>query len=268
MTPDSYRGGGSVMTMLTITNSKNQSVPSVEVELKVNSGAAQKKNISVPATGRATVVFIWMAPSSGTATLTAMVNPAKTVVEADYTNNTLVKTVSIHNGSWPTATEQPTPVAIPSTPAGDRNPSIDWTETFGGTDKSYYANLSLTATPSTTNLKSGYGFEVTVKAKVDTNYPVAFEPTQVLMFIPERGFKEVVRLVRSGDKWMLPVSPYSKIGAKKWYIPVWWPDGKAYEAIITAYGASTPKGELIASAKISIQISGSMYEDDSTNNMR
>lgn len=85
------------------------------------------------------------------------------------------------------------------------------------------------------------------------------------MFVPERGYSEVVRLVRDGSTWTLPVSPWSMVGAKKWYVPVWYPDDKAYEPIITAVGATTPGGELTATVPLSILIYGNMYEDDSTN---
>ena len=82
------------------------------------------------------------------------------------------------------------------------------------------------------------------------------------MFIPERGYSEVVRLVNGGGTWTLPVSPYSPIGSQKWYVPV----ATAYSANVTAVGASTPGGELTATIAVSIYIDSNMYTDDSTNN--
>ncbi len=264
ITPANYRGNSTVVSTVTIQGLQPAAVNSVEVSFEAG-GAAQSKTVNVPANSKATVLFTWTAPSHGPVTITATVNPARTVTETDYSNNSYSRSVTIQP-PFIDAVEQPGPVPIPSRPGGENNNYVTWEETQNGVTTSYWARLTLTATPSVSQLKSGYGFGVTVSANVSTNYHTSFAPTQVVMFIPERGYGEVVRLANSGGSWTLPVSPYSPIGAQKWYVPVWFPDATTYSANITAVGASTPGGELTATIPINIYIDSNMYTDDSTNN--
>ncbi len=263
ITPASYRGNSTVMSTVTVQGLQDAAVNGVEVRFDAG-GATQSKTVNVPANSKATVLFTWTAPSSGPVTLTATVNPSQTIVETDYTNNSYSRSVSIQP-PFVDAVEQPEPVPIPTRPGGENNDYVEWDETENGITTSYWARLTLTATPSVSQMKSGYGFGVTVSANVTTNYHTSFAPSQVVMFIPERGYHEVVRLVHSGGTWTLPVSPYSAIGAQKWYVPVWFPDATTYSANITAVGASTPGGELTATIPVNILIDGNMYQDDSTN---
>ena len=264
ITPASYRGNSMVMSTVTVQGLQAAAVNSVEVRFNAG-GSTQSKTVNVPASNKATVTFTWTAPSSGPVTLTATVNPAQTVTETDYSNNSYSRSVAIQP-PFIDAVEQPEPVPIPSRPGGENNDYVTWEETENGVTTTYWARLTLTATPSVSQLKSGYGFGVTVSANVSTNYHTSFAPTQVVMFIPERGYSEVVRLVNGGGTWTLPVSPYSPIGAQKWYVPVWFPDATTYSANITAVGASTPGGELTATIPANIYIDSNMYTDDSTNN--
>ena len=264
ITPASYRGNSMVMSTVTVQGLQDASVNGVEVRFDAD-GATQSKTVNVPANSKATVTFTWTAPSSGPVTLTATVNPSQAVTETDYTNNSYSRSVSIQP-PFIDAQEQPDPVPIPARPGGENNDYVTWDETENGVTTTYWARLTLTATPSVSQMKSGYGFGVTVSANVTTNYHTSFAPSQVVMFIPERGYNEVVRLVNSGGTWTLPVSPYSVIGAQKWYVPVWFPDATIYSANITAVGASTPGGELTATIPVNIYIDSNMYTDDSTNN--
>ena len=268
VTPSAYRSGTTAMTMVRVQETKGGTAGSVDVKLEISGIGTQTKTVSVPASGYATAVFSWTPPASGgSLTLTATVNPNHTVSETSYDNNSMSIAATVH-APYVNAVEQPTPISIPTRPAGENNNYVTWEETVNGVTNSYWARLSLSASPSASTLKSGYGFGVTVTATVTTNYTGSFAPSQVVMFVPERGYNEVVQLVRDGSIWTLPASPWSMIGAKKWYVPVWYPDDKAYEPIITAVGASTPGGELTATMPLSILIHGNMFEDDSTNSAR
>ncbi len=265
VTPNAYRSGTTAMTMVRVQETQGGTVGSVDVKLEISGIGTQAKTVSVPASGYATAVFSWTPPASGgSLTLTATVNPNHTVTETSYDNNSMSIAATVR-APYVNAVEQPTPISIPTRPAGENNNYVTWEETVNGVTNSYWARLSLSASPSASTLKSGYGFGVTVTATVTTNYTGSFAPSQVVMFVPERGYNEVVQLVRDGSIWTLPASPWSMIGAKKWYVPVWYPDDKAYEPIVTAVGASTPGGELTATVPLSILIRGNMYEDDSTN---
>ena len=265
VTPNAYRSGTTAMTMVKVQETQGGTAGSVDVKLEIGGIGTQTKTVSVPASGYATAIFTWTPPASGgSLTLTATVNPNHTITETSYDNNSMSIPATVR-APYVNAVEQPTPISIRTRPAGENNDYVTWEETANGVTNSYWARLSLSASPSASTLKSGYGFGVTVTATVTTNYTSSFAPSQVVMFVPERGYNEVARLVRDGSTWTLPASPWSMIGAKKWYVPVWYPDDKAYEPIVTAVGASTPGGELTATVPLSILIHGNMYEDDSTN---
>ena len=242
VTPNAYRSGTAAMTMVRVQETQGGTAGSVDVKLEISGIGAQTQTVNVPASGYATAVFSWTpSANGGSLMLTATVNPNHTITETSYDNNTMSIAATVR-APYVNAVEQPTPISIPTRPAGENNDYVTWEETVNGVTDSYWARLSLSASPSTSTLKSGYGFGVTVTATVTTNYTGSFAPSQVVMFVPERGYNEVVRLVRDGSTWTLPASPWSMIGAKKWYVPVWFPDDKAYEPIITAVGASTPGG--------------------------
>lgn len=158
-----------------------------------------------------------------------------------------------------------------SIPAGENNPRTEWT--VNGT--SYWAELGLEAKitdPTGDTMKSGYGFEMTVKTAITTNYTkdsrhILF-PQEVCVFIPEARYLKAVKMVTAdeGKTWTLPVNTASVVGAKRWYVPVWFPDDKDYIVLVTALGAYTPGGEMTKSGTASIRIKGNMYEDDYTAN--
>ena len=133
----------------------------------------------------------------------------------------------------------------------------------------------MTATIAPTSLKSGYGFTCAVTIKVTTDYPTTDKveaPKKVIMYIPEWSYAKAVELVRTDGggayarttTWELPVNSKSPIGAKKWYIPDWWPDNSNYIVLVSMRGVYTPGGELTASFKQPIAVNGNMYTDDYT----
>src|SRR5574344_41311 len=94
----------------------------------------------------------------------------------------------------------------------------------------YWAERAITAVPSETSMKSGYGFELAVATTITTNYTkdsrhILF-PQEVCVFIPEARYQKAVKMVTAdgGKTWTFPVNTASVIGAKKWYVPIWFPD--------------------------------------------
>lgn len=264
ITPIYARVGLSMLSLVTYHNSSETAATTM---LAFSAGgASQSKAITVPAGASGSTVFTWTPGSVGNVTVSANINPDKSIEEIDYGNNVLSESVMVKEIVDPAdPNDTPDPVSLIDPPAGENNDYVEWTDPNGNT---YWARLTLTATPSTTKSKSGYGFDVTVTPFITTNCPdssVIMQPQAVVMRIPETHYETGVQLVKSGTTWSMPVNPISVIGSKVWFVPIWFPDVN-YVGVVTSYGAFTPGGELTASMPVTIAINGSMYEDDSTNN--
>ena len=59
--------------------------------------------------------------------------------------------------------------------------------------------------------------------------------------------------------WQNPINPYSVLGTRLHYIPLWYPDG-AYLASAQAFYAWTPQGQLHSTQTGSVEIYGDMYD--------
>ncbi|MDO5111370.1 MAG: hypothetical protein Q4E65_03595 [Clostridia bacterium] len=146
-------------------------------------------------------------------------------------------------------------------------------------DFAVYDDVSGREVP-TTALKSGYGFKIRAKVKITTDYPIAEKveaPKKVVVYVPEYRYDEqgvAVELERTDGGsayaretvWEFPENSSSGTGAKKWYVPVWWPDGSEYTFLVAAKGAITPGGEITAAKAYTIAIDDNMYTDDYTKN--
>lgn len=118
-------------------------------------------------------------------------------------------------------------------------------------------------------LKSGYGFTANVTVQIDTNIEEETEIstiTKVLAYFPDDYYNEgyeLVKVSQSGllSTWEFPVNPTSKIGAKKWYVPVDFPDKTDYTVI---FKVITSKNDVYDEQTCSIYIDGNMFEDDKT----
>ena len=263
ITPLYARVGLNMLSMVTYYNTSENAV-STTLSFTAG-GSTQSKSITVPAKASGSTVFTWLPSGTGTVSVSANINPAKTVVEIDYTNNSRSASVTVRPIVDPADPDVTTPVAVVAPPSGENNNYVEWT---GSDGKSYWARLTLTATPDKSALKSGYGFGLTITPTLTTNCPdssVIIQPQAVVMRVPESHYETGVLLTKTGSAWTLPVNPSSVKGSSIWFVPVWFPD-VPYIGMVTAYGAFTPGGELTASVPVSISINGSMYEDDSTNN--
>ena len=263
ITPLYARVGLSMLSMVTYYNTSENAV-STTLSFTAG-GSTLSKDITVPAKASGSTVFTWLPSGTGTVSVSANINPAKAVVEIDYTNNSRSAYVTVRPIVDPADPDVTTPVNVIAPPSGENNNYVEWT---GSDGKSYWARLTLTATPDKTSLKSGYGFGLTITPTLTTNCPdssVIIQLQAVVMRVPESHYETGVLLNKSGSAWMLPVNPSSVKGSSVWFVPVWFPD-VPYIGVVTAYGAFTPGGELTASVPVSIAINGSMYEDDSTNN--
>jgi trimeric autotransporter adhesin len=124
-------------------------------------------------------------------------------------------------------------------------------------------------------MESGFGVQATCKTTLKTNYDhpeKLIGPQIVWVYTPEssygQGQKQNVRdsLVTSsgsaGDKiveWQLAVNPYSAIASRLHYSPLWFPDG-LYTALVQAFYAWSPAGQIVDYRTGSVKIQGDMYD--------
>lgn len=132
-----------------------------------------------------------------------------------------------------------------------------------------YEDLITTVTVDPPELKSGYGFTANVTVQIDTNIEEETEIstiTKVLAYFPDDSYNKGYELVKTSQNvmtstWEFPINPKSKIGAKKWYVPVDFPDKTDY---IVIFEVITSKNNVFDEQTCSIFIDGNMFEDDKT----
>lgn len=140
-----------------------------------------------------------------------------------------------------------------------------------GYDVKFYAKLSLDAYSDITQIKSGYGVTVSFDTSIETNYPKWLRhkiiPIQAVYAYAENGaVLEMVKKSENGlsNSWELPINNSSVLKERRHYIPVEWADGN-YKITVRGFNGSTPGGYLYCNEDITINVKGSMYEDDNTN---
>lgn len=147
-----------------------------------------------------------------------------------------------------------------------------------------WARLSATAkttyrTKDKGYLRSGYGFELDITVTVTTNYDkpeLIVGAQRANAFLPQYGYSNAVKMVTEGNVTSLTntyhfaVNPDSVYNNKNQFVPVWWKDEYNYIIQAVAADAYTPGGQLFkwlggtgrAGDELTINISGSMYDDD------
>lgn len=112
-------------------------------------------------------------------------------------------------------------------------------------------------------LKSGYGYNVSVKSKVITNSPeeAYTKPQKVLVRFPEFSYKDYFRLLEYYDNtYQFKVNKYSILGDRVHFTPLRYPDGK-YEITAEVFDCYTPAGMLRRYLTEDMTIEGNMYQD-------
>jgi len=124
-------------------------------------------------------------------------------------------------------------------------------------------------------IESGFGISITEASTVTTNYdrPEKLVGTQMVwLFYPETlyGSPPYLRVadamsIASGDlgdkinSWKYPASPYSSIGSRLHFTPLWIPDG-TYTILAQAFYAWSPVGQVYSYQSNSVNIVGDMYD--------
>ena len=123
---------------------------------------------------------------------------------------------------------------------------------------------SPTATAST--LKSGYGIQQKVTAKVTTDQSAAVTAAQnAVTYFPEFGYETYWRLLetsisgRSSELRFKP-NPYSTYNRRTHFTPIWYPDG-SYTPYTWLLDCWTPAGMLSMNLTDSVTIRGNLWEE-------
>ena len=123
---------------------------------------------------------------------------------------------------------------------------------------------SPTATAST--LKSGYGVQEKVTAKVTTNQSAAVTAAQnAVTYFPEFGYENYWRLLEAGisgrsTTFQFKANPYSTYNRRTHFTPIWYPDG-SYTPYTWLLDCWTPAGMLSMNLTDSVTIRGNLWEE-------
>lgn len=140
---------------------------------------------------------------------------------------------------------------------------------------SYSASLTATMeitpddlSPSATavTLKSGYGIQEEVTARVTTDQSSAVTAAQnAVTYFPEFGYRDYWRLLDctvSGKRSTMTFkdNPYSTYNRPTHFTPIWYPDG-SYTAYTWLLDCWTPAGMLSMNLTDSLTVSGNLWEE-------
>lgn len=123
---------------------------------------------------------------------------------------------------------------------------------------------SPTATAST--LKSGYGVQEKVTAKVTTNQSSAVTAAQnAVTYFPEFGYESYWRLLEAdisgrSTTFQFKANPYSTYNRRTHFTPIWYPDA-SYTPYTWLLDCWTPAGMLSMNLTDSVTIRGNLWEE-------
>lgn len=146
-----------------------------------------------------------------------------------------------------------------------------WEFDYNGYSASLTADMKITPddlSPSATavSLKSGYGIQEEVTARVTTDQSSAVTAAQnAVTYFPEFGYKDYWRLLDctvSGKRSTLIFkdNPYSTYNRPTHFTPIWYPDGE-YKAYTWLLDCWTPAGMLSMNLTDSLTVSGNLWEE-------
>ena len=125
-------------------------------------------------------------------------------------------------------------------------------------------SLSPSATAAT--MKSGYGIQEKVTARVTTTQSAAVTAAQnAVTYFPEFGYEGFWRLLHrsvngKSTTFAFKNNPYSTYDRPTHFTPIWYPDG-SYTPYTWLLDCWTPTGMLSMNLTDSVRISGDLWEE-------
>ena len=123
-----------------------------------------------------------------------------------------------------------------------------------------------TPTATATTLKSGYGVQEQVTAKVTTDQSAAVTAAQnAVTYFPEFGYGTYWRLLEASvsgrsTTFQFKANPYSTYNRRTHFTPIWYPDG-SYTPYTWLLDCWTPAGMLSMNLTDSVTIRGNLWEE-------
>lgn len=289
--------GKEVTVSATVRNNTAQPVPSVAIRLAIGS-VSSTQSIPIPGNGSNLAVFRITVPAAGNYTVKITADPDGNLGETDESNNVLTKDIQVINVPASTVADpDDTAMELRYTAYGLSSLSLPassayhtWQEvrleSGSYVTKTYYVRLTTTFQilpdsriayvdrPKT--MESGFGFSVQCTTTLSTNYdhPEKLVGAQLVWVrYPESAYGQLrawqnvrddlqVQTGTAGNMaatWQLAVNPYSTIGSRLHYTPVWYPDGE-YVAWMQAFYAWSPVGQLYEHKIDALTIEDDMYD--------
>lgn len=115
-------------------------------------------------------------------------------------------------------------------------------------------------------MKSGYGVNLEVRAKINVSSGAAVTGIQTAVsYFPEFYYRDYWRhldlsYVSGESRFTFKVNPYSTLGGKTHFTPIWMPDGW-YSVHTYVMDAWTPGGMLSMNVSDGVTISGNLWDD-------
>lgn len=260
-------GVQSLIVVLLGNQGAGDGTTSVTMELTPTSGTGQTTTLISPciyvASGKKAIAFVTHTFSKpGTYSLRATANAGSYDDESLFTNNTRTGTINVvKEPEYAAPAEEATKRRVPDLPEITEARQTKWTDN----SSEYKANITLSCDSDIESSKSGYGFTILAKSKTTSSFPstaLAYQPQKIYAFLPEYGYEKAIELDNTENGWEFPVNATSVTGHRKWYIPVWWPDGSEYTMLLQTVGAYTAGGELIATETVTVRVDSNLYTDD------
>ena len=146
-----------------------------------------------------------------------------------------------------------------------------WEFDYNGYSASLTASMRITPdekspTATASTLKSGYGVQEKVTAKVTTNQSAAVTAAQnAVTYFPEFGYESYWRLLEAdisgrSTTFQFKANPYSTYNRRTHFTPIWYPDG-SYTPYTWLLDCWTPAGMLSMNLTSSVTIRGNLWEE-------
>lgn len=282
-----------------IRNSGGAAVPDVQVRLTfADQDIIESIPVPASGSNRV-VFRVRTPTQPGSYPVTIEVDPEQKVDESDISNNTLTRQISVADENripmpdpdWPVleqtfiAGAKQLPDLI--VPAGSARHTWQEIRLENGSfvSRSFWVQLdtefsvipdprvAISGKPRL--IESGFGLKAAADTVLTTNYDYPEKlvgPQMVYLFYPEtnfgrqpfNGFADALIHTTgiAGDhltSWAYPPSPFSLLGSRLHFTPLWIPDGP-YPILAQTFYAWSPLGQLFEYQADSVQILGSMYD--------
>jgi hypothetical protein len=292
-----WYAGLKVTVSATVRNRTAQPVPSAAIRLTIG-GTSYTESIPVPGSGSNLAVFKVTVPMAGNYAVRIAADPDGVLNETDESNNILLKDIQVQPVPPSLVLDPDTadmeqgyalyglmqsPPSVPSTYHTWQEVRL---ESGSYVIKNYWAKLATIFSVSPDSriayserpkaLESGFGYSVSCSTVVTTNYdrPEKLTGAQMVwMRSPESAYGQLSQwkdirdslMVKSGNSgdaavtWQLKANPWSIIGSRLHFVPLWFPDGE-YLAWAQAFYGWSPVGQLYDFKTDSLIIHGDMYD--------